>query len=115
MHSSLNAIFQRRAIRLFDPIEIPPALRDELLEAARLAPSSFNIQPYRLFWVSSGESLRTVAQLCFSQPPRKPHALSSSPSLTSARGALRLALSSNGCVRLVVRPRRLPSSNANPN
>jgi nitroreductase len=39
------------------------------LEAARLAPSSFNIQPHRLFWVSSRESLRTVAQLCFSQPP----------------------------------------------
>jgi nitroreductase len=63
MHSTLNAIFQRRAIRLFDPIEISPALRDELLGAARLAPSSFNSQPYRLFWVSSRESLRTVAQL----------------------------------------------------
>jgi nitroreductase len=43
-------------------------LRDELLEAARLAPSSFNSPPYRLFWVSSCDSLRMVAQLCFSQP-----------------------------------------------
>jgi nitroreductase len=69
MHSSLNAIFERRAIRRFDPIEISPALRDQLLAAARLAPSSFNSQPYRLFWVSSCDQLRTVAQLCFSQPP----------------------------------------------
>jgi nitroreductase len=69
MHSSLNAIFQRRAIRVFDPIEISPTLRDELLEAARLAPSSFNSQPYRLFWVSSCDSRRIVAQLCFSRPP----------------------------------------------
>ncbi|HEY1467856.1 MAG TPA: nitroreductase family protein [Candidatus Acidoferrum sp.] len=69
MHSSLSAIFQRRAIRVFDPVEISPALRHELLEAARLAPSSSNSQPYRLFWVSSRDSLRTVAQLCFSQPP----------------------------------------------
>jgi nitroreductase len=69
MHSSLNAIFQRRAIRVFDPVEISHDLRDQLLEAARLAPSSSNSQPYRLFWVSSRNSLRTVARLCFSQPP----------------------------------------------
>ncbi len=69
MHPSLNAIAQRRAIRVFDPVEISPAVRDELLHAARLAPSSFNIQPYRLFWIASPESRRAVAQLCFSQPP----------------------------------------------
>ena len=69
MHATLNAIFQRRAIREFDPIEIAPSLRNELLEAARLAPSSFNSQPYRLFWVSSCDSLRTVAKFCFGQPP----------------------------------------------
>lgn len=69
MHPSLNAIFQRRAIGVFDLVDIPPSLRDELLLAARLAPSSFNSQPYRLFWVASPDSRRTVAQLCFSQPP----------------------------------------------
>jgi nitroreductase len=69
MHPTLRAIFQRRAIREFDPVEISPSLRNELLEAARLAPSSFNSQPYRLFWVSSCDSLRTVAKFCFSQPP----------------------------------------------
>ncbi len=57
MHSSLNAITQRRAIR------------DELLDAARLAPSSFNSQPYRLFWVASPDARRAVAHLCFSQAP----------------------------------------------
>jgi nitroreductase len=69
MHPSLDAIFHGRAIRVFDPVEIPPALRDELLHAARVAPSSFNSQPYRLFWVASPDSLRAVARLCFSQPP----------------------------------------------
>jgi nitroreductase len=38
-HSVLNSIFQRRAIRVFEPVEISPALRDELLEAARVARS----------------------------------------------------------------------------
>ena len=70
MHSSPNAIFQRRAIRLAAPIKISPALCDEPLEAARLASSSFNIQPHRLSWVSSRESRRTVAQLCFSPAAR---------------------------------------------
>jgi nitroreductase/dihydropteridine reductase len=114
MHSSLNAIFQRRAIRLFDPIEIPPALRDELLEAARLAPSSFNIQPYRLFWVSSRESLRTVAQLCFSQPPAETASalVVAVADIGAWRSTTRAQL--EWMRRLVVRPRRLPSSNANP-
>jgi hypothetical protein len=69
MHPSLTAIVQRRAVRIFDPVDVSPALRDELLHAARLAPSSFNSQPYRFFWVESLASRRTVAQLCFNQPP----------------------------------------------
>lgn len=69
VHASLDAIFPRRAIRVFDPADISPSLRDELPHAARLAPSSFNSQPYRLVWVASPEPRRTVAQLCFSQPP----------------------------------------------
>jgi nitroreductase len=112
MHSSLNAIFQRRAIRLFDPIEISPALRDELLDAARLAPSSFNIQPYRLFWVSSRESLRTVAQLCFSQPPAETASLVVA---VADIGAWRSTTRAQLEWMRASRPRRLPSSNANPN
>jgi nitroreductase len=78
----------RDAIRVFEPVEISAALRDELLEAARLAPSSFNSQPYRLFWVSSRDSLRTVAQLCFSQPPAQTaSARLASRLLTLAHGA----------------------------
>jgi nitroreductase len=48
MSEILEAIFQRRAIRAFDPVEIPEAVREQMLEAARVAPSSFNVQPYRL-------------------------------------------------------------------
>jgi nitroreductase len=69
MHPSLKAISQRRAVRVFDRIDISPALRDELLHAARVAPSSFNSQPYHLFWAESPASRRAVARLCFGQPP----------------------------------------------
>jgi len=65
----LSAIFERRAIRLFEPVEIPVSTRDLLLQAARQAPSSFNMQPYRLYWVQSPEQRHAVAKLCMNQKP----------------------------------------------
>ncbi|HEX7961687.1 MAG TPA: nitroreductase family protein [Terriglobales bacterium] len=63
----LSAIFQRRAIRLFEPVEIPAATRELLLQSARQAPSSFNMQPYRLYWVESQAQREAVAELCLGQ------------------------------------------------
>src|SRR5262249_36770195 len=40
-----------------------------LLQAARQAPSSFNMQPYRLYWVESAEQRAAVAKLCLGQSP----------------------------------------------
>ncbi len=65
----LSAIFQRRAIRAFEPVEIPVPTRDLLLQSARQAPSSFNSQPYRLYWVESPAQRDAVAKLCMSQKP----------------------------------------------
>lgn len=69
MVEALPALFQRRAIKVFEPVEISAALRRQLLDAARHAPSSFNMQPYRLYWVESGPGRRAVSQLCYSQTP----------------------------------------------
>jgi len=63
----LSAIFRRRAIRLFEPVEIPACTRDLLLRSARQAPSSFNTQPYRLYWVESPAQREAVAKLCLGQ------------------------------------------------
>jgi nitroreductase len=65
----LSAIFERRAIRAFEPVEIPVSTRDLLLRSARQAPSSFNTQPYRLYWVESPVQRDTIAKLCLSQNP----------------------------------------------
>jgi nitroreductase len=67
----LSAIFERRAIRAFDAVQIPVATRDLLLESARHAPSSCNTQPYRLYWVESPAQREAVARLCLSQNPAK--------------------------------------------
>lgn len=64
---TLSAIFHRRAIRLFEQVELPASTRDLLLRSARQAPSSFNMQPYRLYWVESQAQRDAVAKLCLVQ------------------------------------------------
>src|SRR5580692_6149957 len=69
MSHVLNAILQRRAIKVFDPVQISPNTREQILHAARLAPSSFNIQPYRFYWVETPQMKNEAARLCFGQSP----------------------------------------------
>jgi nitroreductase len=69
MNETLNAIFQRRAVKIFEPVEISEGLREQILKAARQAPSSFNSQPYRFYWVGSAAKKVAVAKLCLGQKP----------------------------------------------
>src|SRR5258708_29090657 len=64
MTEILKALFHRRAVKAFEPVEIPQPLREQILDAARHAPSSFNMQPYRFFWVESSPRKATAAKLC---------------------------------------------------
>ena len=69
MNESLDAIFQRRAVKVFEPVEISEGLREQILNAARHAPSSFNAQPYKFYWVQSAANKTAVAKLCLGQKP----------------------------------------------
>jgi nitroreductase len=69
MNQALDAIFQRRAVKVFEPIEISEGLREQILNAARHAPSSFNSQPYKFYWVGSAAKKAAVAKLCLGQKP----------------------------------------------
>ena len=69
MTEILNALFRRRAVKAFAPVEINQGLREQILDAARHAPSSFNTQPYRFFWVESPGRRATAAKLCMGQMP----------------------------------------------
>ncbi len=71
MNETLNAIFQRRAVRLFEPAEIPEVVREQILDAARHAPSSFNLQPYKFYWVQSAAKQTALVELCLGQRPAK--------------------------------------------
>src|SRR5215475_10390778 len=69
MADTLEAIFQRRAVKVFEAVEIPDELREHMLDAARYAPSSFNMQPYRFYWVETAKEKTAVAKLCLRQTP----------------------------------------------
>jgi nitroreductase len=69
MNDILVPILRRRAVKTFETVEIPQALREQILDAARHAPSSFNTQPYRFIWVESPASKAAAAKLCMGQMP----------------------------------------------
>jgi nitroreductase len=69
MNGLMEPMLKRRAVKVFDAVEIPAEVRETILDAARRAPSSFNMQPYRFYWVETEERRREVARLCMGQKP----------------------------------------------
>jgi len=67
----LDAIFHRRAVKVFESVEISEDQRELILEAVRFAPSSFNMQPYCFYWVQSPPMRQRAAELCMGQSPAK--------------------------------------------
>lgn len=71
MDGILEALFTRRAVKHFDPGEVSEETRDQILDAARHAPSSFNSQPYRFYWIETAKTKAAVATLCMGQTPAR--------------------------------------------
>src|SRR5215469_803381 len=69
MNEILEAILKRRAVKVFEPVQISEELREQILDAARHAPSSFNSQPYRFYWIETAKERTAVAELCLRQMP----------------------------------------------
>ncbi|HAK88066.1 MAG: nitroreductase [Nitrospirae bacterium GWC2_46_6] len=65
----IQAIKERRSINFFDPgREIPDDKLRELFEIANLAPSSFNLQPWKVVAVRDPERKKALRQCAFNQP-----------------------------------------------
>jgi len=62
-----EAVRQRRSIRNFKHIPVPDKMILEMLEAARLAPSGSNSQPWRFVVVTDPEEKKELRKLCFNQ------------------------------------------------
>lgn len=67
MLSVAEAVRQRRSTRSFQRIPVPGAMILEMLEAARLAPSGSNAQPWRFVVVTDPAEKAELRRLCFGQ------------------------------------------------
>jgi nitroreductase len=64
---TMNAVKNRRSIRKYKAKQIPQDVLFQLLEAARLAPSGANRQPFQLIVVTDPEKKKGLVPLCKNQ------------------------------------------------
>lgn len=65
----LHALHWRYATKIFDPAEkVPDDKMEVLLEALRLSPSSFGLQPWKFVVVKSKSIRRTLKKYSLHQP-----------------------------------------------
>lgn len=62
-----EAVKNRRSIRRFAPDDVPDEMIGQMLEAARLAPSGANRQPWRFMVVKDQEGRHALRQMCADQ------------------------------------------------
>jgi len=63
----IEVIKTRRSVRAYSPRPVPADVLDRVLEAARLAPSANNAQPWRFVVVKDAHTRREMARLCCEQ------------------------------------------------
>lgn len=66
-----SAVESRRTIRDFLPEPVPQDVLDRCLDAARLAPSSSNLQPWEFVIIRDPEARRLANSACLDQLPAK--------------------------------------------
>lgn len=64
---TLEAIKKRRSVKKFKPTPIEKGKLAEILEAARLAPSSGNLQNWQFIIIRTPAKKKVIAQACFEQ------------------------------------------------
>ena len=68
MISVWEAIKTRRSIRRFKPDDVPDEMIEQILEAARLAPSGANLQPWSFSVVKEKKTKTELRRICWNQP-----------------------------------------------
>lgn len=60
---AMDAIKQRRSVRDYEPRTISGEILEDIIDAARLAPSANNIQPWEFVVITKKEALKKIASL----------------------------------------------------
>jgi len=63
----LDTIRMRRSIRTYKKQDLPPGIVEQLLEAARQAPSAGNVQPWEFVVASAQKNKMVLSQAAFGQ------------------------------------------------
>ena len=66
-----ETVESRRTVRDFLPEQVPQDALDRALDAARVAPSSSNLQPWEFVILRSPEARRAAEAACLDQLPAK--------------------------------------------
>lgn len=67
MESFIEAVEHRRTVREFLPEPVPADVIDRCVDAARLAPSSSNLQPWEFVIVRGAEARKQANRICLNQ------------------------------------------------
>ena len=70
MKSFFDLVHERRSVRSYNEKQVPPDLIERAIEAARLAPSAHNSQPWKFIVVDNTAIKNEIAAACTS--PRMP-------------------------------------------
>ena len=65
-----SAILQRRSIKNFKPDAIAPELLNQIIKLTIAAPSSFNLQDWRIIIVQDQAQRAALAAACFNHPSK---------------------------------------------
>lgn len=66
-----QTVITRRSVRRFTDTPIPPAILEDCLDLALLAPNSSNLQPWAFYKVQSAAKKRALVQACLGQSAAK--------------------------------------------
>ncbi len=79
-----TAILQRRSIKTFKPDLIAPDLLTQLVELTVAAPSSYNLQDWRIIVIQDEAQKAALAEAAWEQQPQPPLYLPPMPGLEMA-------------------------------
>lgn len=61
MNETLKTIYFRRAVRKYGPAPVPKKLLDEVLDAARMAPTAMNKQEWKFYVVTNPAEIKKIS------------------------------------------------------
>jgi nitroreductase len=70
MPDAIEVIYQRRAVRKYQPRTVERKIIEKIIEAGRMAPSALNKQPWKFYVLTQKESISTFSRAIMKMLPK---------------------------------------------